>query len=358
MKKPLVIAFAVLAAIVVALFGALHYASRTIEDAVLAALGPESTLGEVKVGLTGVELLDIRVPAPKGWPAEAALSARRVVLAPRLSQIFSDRVELTDVTIEDAYISAARPKEGGGLRVMPGLTQKGRKDDTAERGADIGVVNLENCTIDVYDASVGAKPLRVRVEHVAGAVKDIRLPGLDARSDIELAGVLKGPVHRGTISVRGWIEPAKKSSEITTRVRDADLGLFEPYIVQKAKATVEAGTFDLDLRASVRNNVLKAPGTLSIQSLKLKAADKPLDALADIPRRAAIGAVADKEDRITVNFTLDGKLDDPGFSIAGEGAIKMGLAFIKAFGFSFEGLVRAVYLIVNGLGASMGAALD
>ena len=33
-------------------------------------------------------------------------------------------------------------------------------------------------------------------------------------------------------------------------------------------------------------------------------------------------------------------------------------ALIKAFGFSFEGLVRALYLIVRGFGSSFGAVLS
>jgi hypothetical protein len=357
MKKALLILLSIVAVVGIAIVAALHYASRTVEDVVLKALGPESELGEVKVRLTDVELLDIAVGAPKGWPTDSALRARRVVLKPKLSQVFSDRIELTDVVIDDAYISAARPKEGGGLRVMPGLARKAKKDEKAQRGADIRVVHFKNCTIDLYDASVAVKPRRVRVEGVGGTVEDIEIPGLGARSEIDLTGVLPGPAHRGKISVRGWFDVRNKSSELTIQVRGADLALFEPYIVQKTKVGIDSGTFDLSLKANVRNNVLNAPGTLTIHSLKLQQAEGPLEALAEIPRRAAIGAVTDKEERITVEFRLQGDLDDPNFSLAGAGALKTGLALIKAFGLSFEGLIRAIYLLVNGFGASLGAAL-
>jgi uncharacterized protein involved in outer membrane biogenesis len=358
MKKALLVLAIALAVIGVALLGALHYASRTIEDTVLEALGAESQVGEVKVRLKDVELLDIRVGAPKGWPAETALRAARVVLTPKLSQLFSDRIELTDVTIEDAYISAARPKEGGGLRVMPGLARKTQKTEEGRRGADIRVVHLSNCTVDIYDASVAVKPQRMRLESVSGTVKDVQVPGLGARTDIDLTGQLPGPAHRGKISVRGWVDVAKKSSELTAQVRGADLASFEPYIAQKLKAGIDSGTFDVQLKSTVRNNALNAAGTLTIHSLKLRQSDSPLEALAEIPRRAALGAVTDKDERITVEFTLEGDLDDPTFSLAGAGALKTGLALIKAFGLSFEGLVRAIWLIINGFGASLGAALS
>jgi hypothetical protein len=358
MKKPLLILVAVLGVIALAIVGGLHYASRTIENVVLKALGPESEMKEAKVRLTDVELLDIRVGAPKGWPADSSLRARRVVLKPKLSQIFSDRLELTDILIEDAYISGVRPKEGGGLRLMPGLTQRAKKDEKGRRGADIRVVHFKNCTIDLYDAAVAVKPQRVRVEGINGTVEDIEIPGLGARGEIHLTGALPGATHRGTISVRGWVDMANKSAELTTQVRGADLALFEAYIVQKAKMGIDSGTFDLNLKASVRNNVLSAPGTLTIHSLKLQQSEGPLEALAEIPRRAAIGAVTDNEERITVQFALQGNLDDPNFSLADASALKTGLALIKAFGLSFEGLIRALYLLVNGFGGSLGAALS
>lgn len=357
MKKTVLILVAILAALGLATVGALHYAARTVEDLVLKALGPESQVGQVKVRLTDVELLDIRVGAPKGWPAETALRAKRVVLQPKLSQLFSDRIELTDVVIEDGYISAARPKEGGGLRVMPGITQKAKQAEKGRRGADIRVVNFKNCVVEIYDAAVAVKPQRVRIEGVVGTVKDVQVPGLGARTDIDLKGVLPGPTHRGTISVRGWVEVAKKSSEIATQVRGADLLIFEPYLVQKTKAGIDQGTFDLDLKATVRNNIVNAPGTLTINSLKLKQAESPLGAIASIPRRAALGAVTDQQERITVSFTLQGDLDDPKFSLAGQGALKAGIALVRVVGLSFEGLVRALYLIINGFGGSLGAAL-
>jgi hypothetical protein len=241
---------------------------------------------------------------------------------------------------------------------MPGLARKAKKEEKAQRGADIRIVHFRNCTIDLYDAAVAVKPQRVRVEGVTGTVKDVQVPGLGARTDIDLTGALPGPAHRGKISVRGWVDVAKKSSELTMQVRGADLALFEPYVVQKLKAGIDSGTFDVQMKSTVRNNVLNAAGTLTIQSLKLKNSDNPLEALAEIPRRAALGAVTDKDERITVEFTLAGDLDDPSFSLAGAGALKTGLALIRAFGLSFEGLIRALWLIVQGFGTSLGAALS
>jgi hypothetical protein len=279
-----------------------------------------------------------------------------VVLTPKLREIFSDRMELTEARIERAYISAVRPKGGGGLRILPGLARKADKQEDGRRGTSIREVRFEDCTIDLYDATVPLKPQRVRIDGVTGTLKDIETPELTARIRIDVDGVLKGPAHKGTISVRGWVEAGKKNADLDIQVRSVDLALFEPYLVTKARTDVETGTFDLDLKANVRNDVLHAPGTLTVTGLKLGAAENPAQALAGLPRRAAVGALSDEKDRIKVPFNLDGKLGDPSFSIAGKTALQAGIAVAKASGLSFEGLVRGFLIILGGLGTAFGSA--
>jgi hypothetical protein len=334
--------------------GGLHYATRSIEERVLRALGPGSEVREIKVGLHEVELLGVRVSAPKGWPAETALEAGRVVLTPKLRELLSDRMELTEARIERAYVSAVRPKGGGGLRILPGVVRKSEKQADDRGGASIRELRFENCTIDLYDATVPLRPQRVRIEGVTGTLKDIELPELDTRIRIELDGVLKGPVHKGTIAVRGWVEGRRKNAELDIEVKSVDLAVFEPYFVTKAKTGVDTGTFDIDIKARVRDSALHAPGTLTVHGLKLGAADNPAQAIAGLPRRAAVGALSDDKDRINVPFTLDGKLEDPTFAIAGKTALHAGIAVAKASGLSFEGLVRGLFIILAGFGMAFG----
>jgi hypothetical protein len=357
-RRPLLIGLGVLVVLALAVLGALHYATRSIEDRVLKALGPESEVEAVKVGLHEVRLVGLRVKAPKGWPTDTALRAESVVLTPKLSHLFSDRIELTDVRIERAYLSAVRPKGGGGLRILPSIEKRAEQDQgDGRRGVAVRAVHFEGCTIDLYDATVALAPQRVRIDDVTGSVQDIEVPDAGARTQLELDGALKGPNHRGTVRLRGWVDVNRKNAQLEVQVRNADLALFEPYIFSKAKAGVQSGTFNLDLKSTVRNNVLHAPGTLTITGLKLKSSDTPMAALASVPRKAGIGALSDEQDRISVPFELEGSLDDPTFSVAGKAALQAGIAFIKAFGLSFEGLIRALALLFNGLGGAVGSSM-
>ena len=360
MKRWMYIAGGIVLLLVVVVVGGMHYAARSIKQSIEEALGPEGQAAEIAVRLTSIELVDIRIAAPKGWPTDTALRAKRVVIVPDLRQLMSDHVEVTRIDVEGGYLSAFRPPAGGGLRVLPSIAERAKKrkrDSEGRRGATVGTVALSGTVIEVFDAATVGKPTKLRIDAVKGTIKDIRVPELDVRTRIALAGTIKGPSHSGTIAMDGWTHIAAKAAEMSTRVKDVDLALFEPYLVTKLKSGVDAGTFNLDLKSKVQKNVVDASGTLTVVAVKLRAADNPLQALAGITRRAAIGALEDDYGQITVPFEVHGNLDDPTFSLAGETRLKTGIAVAKALGLSFEGVVRAVLIILNGLGSAFFAFL-
>jgi len=350
-KRWVVIVGVVVAVLIVAGVSAMHFAARAIKESIQEALGPEGEAAEIKVGLTGIEILDVRIRAPRGWPSDSTLRARRIVVVPDLRGLLSDQVRITSIEVEGAYLSALRPKEGGGLRVLPSIVERAKKNKgpgKERRGAIVSTIRLTDCVVEVYDATVLGKPQKLRLDALKGTVEDIRLPELTNRTRIALEGISKGVNRHGTISVRGWVEVANKAAELHTQVRNVDLALFEPYVITKIKSGVDSGSFTLDLKSRVKKNYVTASGTLTVIALKVKPGDNPFSAIAALPRDVAIGALENEQHEITVPFKVEGDLDDPTFSLTGEGTLQTAVAVIKAFGTSFEGLVRAFLIIVNG----------
>ena len=336
---------------------ALHFAARSLKQDILQALGPESRVADVRVGFTSVIVSGVEVPAPKGWPAKKTLSAERVVVVPDLRQLVQRKVVVNRLTVTGAYISAVRPREGGGLKVLPTMLdeRKKKKSDGSAAIAEIKTVALEDCVVEVFDTSLAGHQ-KMRVDAVHGTITDVVAPDLEGRMKLDLQGAIRGPAHHGTIAVTGWVEAKKKASELATRVRNVDLSLFEPYLIQKTKAGIDTGTFNLDLNASVHNNVVNAPGVLVLTGLKLKTGEGPMGSLSNVPRRALIGALTDEEDHITVHFTLAGNLDNPDFSLGEELSFKTAAGLLKGLGLGFEALIRAFFIIVHGFGSALGGA--
>lgn len=332
---------------------AMHLAARALKPHVLEALGPESEIGDLRVGFTSIVITDVRVKAPKGWPADSTLSAQTVTIVPDLRKLVSRQIYVTTLRIENGYISAVRPKEGGGLKVLPSMLGEKHKEKAEETGrtGEIKTVELDNCRIDLYDSTIAGHK-RLRVDSVHGTVGNIHIPRLSGRSEVDLAGVIAGKVHRGTMRVTGWVDVAGKSSDLKTRVRNVDLALFEPYLISKTKSDIDEGTFNLDLDSVTRKNEVAAHGRIVVASLKLKEGEGALGGFKTLPQRAVIGALEDENDRIDLEFELKGDLDNPAFSLSQGLGLKTATALLKAFGLGFEALIRAFYVLVSGFGSA------
>ena len=167
----------------------MHFAARSVKESIQQALGPEGEVAEIKVGLTSVEILDVRIKAPRGWPSDSTLRARRIVVVPDLRELLSDQMRITSIEVEGAYLSALRPNEGGGLRLLPSVAERAKKNKGAgkeRRGAVVSTIRLTDCVVEVYDATVLGKPPKLRVDGIKGTVEDIRLPELTNRTRVDL----------------------------------------------------------------------------------------------------------------------------------------------------------------------------
>jgi hypothetical protein len=78
------------------------------------------------------------------------------------------------------------------------------------------------------------------------------------------------------------------------------------------------------------HNKLHAPGKLTLTHLE-KASDGPLATFAGAPRKAVLAAMTEKG-RLEVRFTLEGRLDDPSFSLNENVATKIASGLQKVSG--------------------------
>lgn len=363
LKRWSLIVVAFVAVLAVTGIAAMHFAAQSLKNSIEQALGPESRIADLSVGLTSVEISGISVKAPKGWPTGTALRAERVVVVPDLRQLISGHIEVRSITFEKAYLSAVRPKEGGGLKILPSMLDQSKKkekheepDNWRSRGATISQVRLKDCTVEFYDSTTAGSQ-KMRIDAVNGTIDHVEVPKLTGKTKLDLKGTIKGINHLGTIAVKGWIDVASKNSEVDLQVRNVDLALFEPYLVKIAKAGVDQGTFNLDVKSTVHDNVLYASGTLTLTGLQLKTGKNVFSGFSNIPRRAILSALEDDEDKVTLHFELKGDLDNPAFSLSESIAMRTGAALIKGLGLSFEGLIRALLIILKGFGGAFGAIL-
>lgn len=338
----------------------LRVATKALKGEIERALGPDAEVGEILVGWSAIEVRGLRIRAPKGWPAQDALRARRVLVLPDLRALLSGEARVNRVTVEEAYLSLLRSHDGK-LRVVPSLLEReagpavtrAGKADTRLPEVRIGLVELRDSVLEFYDATLRRTPHRIRLEKLDARVEDLVVPGLGGRMRLKLEGVVKGVQRDGRLSVDGWAELATRDSEIATRLRGVDLIALQPYLLKATEAGVKRGTLDLDLKSVVRRNTLRAPGTLTLTGLELASGGGAVNTFMGLPRQAVLAAMKNRNDQITLRFVLEGDLNDPKFSLNESFAQRIGAGIAETLGVSFEGIARGVGEATRGIGETI-----
>lgn len=352
------LALGALAALALVLAGvaAFHVAVRQLQAQIEAALGPRAHIGAIQAGWTGIDVLDLRIKAAAGWPAEDELRAQRVHVVPDLRSLFGGPWRIARVRVEGGYLSVLRTRDGK-TKLLPALLDRpgGRPAASPEKKTreptiapvEIAIVELDAARVDFFDASVRQPPLALRLAELDAEVGPLKLPALDAAMNIKLAGVVKGPQRDGRIAIDGRYTVASGDADVRARFSGVDLVGLQPYLLKVAEAGVRRGSLDLDLHATVQRNQLRAPGMLTLAHLELSSSG-PLGTFAGVPRNAVLAAMTEKG-RLEVRFTLEGRLDDPSFSLNENLATRVASGMAEGLGVSLSGMVKGVGGVVKGL---------
>jgi hypothetical protein len=353
-RRRFAIAASVLLAVAVLALIGLHLAVQQLQSHIEVALGPRASIGSIEAGWAGIEVRDLRIKAAAGWPAADELRASRVRVRPDLRSLFGGPWRIASVQVEGGYLSVLRSRDGR-LRLLPALLEAHGAGQNTNQPAEastapsieIGKVSLEGASLAFFDGSVRQPPLPLRIEQLDAEAGPLKLPALDEAIDVKLEGVFKGPQRDGHIAINGKYTPATRDADVKARLTGVDMVALQPYLLKVAEAGIRRGALDLDLQASVLRNKLHAPGKLTLTNLEL-AADGPLATFAGVPRKAVLAAMTEKG-RLEVKFTLDGRLDDPSFSLNENLATKVASGLAESLGVSLSGVVKGLGGIVKGL---------
>ncbi|HEY4350977.1 MAG TPA: DUF748 domain-containing protein [Paraburkholderia sp.] len=364
-KRVIVGVIAVIIVLAVVALGGLYYVQREVKARVTEALGPLGSAERIDVGFMSIRLTNVRLIAPKDWPTPDTLRAARITLVPDLHDALTRRrVHLREVVVSDFTLPAIR-RPSGTIELLPNLRQTvssappvasapgAREPLPAEKLID--QIRFERGTFDFYDEMVSQPPYKVSVTDANATVDHIHLPDLTEPTSVAVTGSIKGPEHTGQVGFNGWIKIANKDSQLTTTLRGVDIVMLDPYLLKKAgaKAHVTGGTLDLNVESTVRDYHIHAPGMLTLHHLRLQESDNPLDTFFSIPTRAAVAALKNHGDEITLHFVLDGNLRDPKFKLNESLMTELRANFAKALGVSAEGVAKGAGETVKGLGNAL-----
>jgi hypothetical protein len=342
------IALVVVAVLIVGGVVGFWVALSVLKHKVSEALGPGSEIADIHVGWSSVDVVALRMEGSRGWPAADSFRAERIAIVPSAWGVFSGQFRVHSITIFRPYLSALRTRDGQ-LQVVPSLLSgaKGKSQPAPASPlappadtVSIGLITLRDGLLDFFDATVAQPPLKIQLEQVQATVVDVVVPSLTGKTRFDVAAVLKGVQHDGSVIIAGWVEIATKDSSVKTTLRSVDLLALEPYLIKTRERGVKNGLLDLDLQSDVRQDRLQAHGRLTISGLELAPAQGSFGTFMGLPRDAVVASLKNTHDKIAVNFILEGDIDNPQFSLNESLSERLASSMAEALGVSLGGLAK------------------
>ena len=256
MKRWSIVVLAVLLVLGISMVAGYHIGVRLLRNKIADALGPGTSIAELKVNWFSLDLLRVSIEAPKGWPAARTLHAERVRIVPSLRSLLTDRIHIASIVFEKPYLSVVRTSRK--WLMLPGLTETEgpRKNTGAGRSyaptVTISKVALQDGVVELFDTTVSRPPLKTRLERLDAVIHDIEAPALKSKTRFELAAIVKGIRRDGRAKVSGWVGPARRNSSSKITLEGVDLVSLQPYLVKVGEAQVRKGTLDLRLDSEVQ----------------------------------------------------------------------------------------------------------
>ena len=352
------------AAVVAVLLGIVIFAAHDAKHRILQALGPRTTIGSISLNYPTVTLHDVHVAAsdtPGTWPADQEFDAQEVAIDIGAASLWAYRrgapLAISDVRVRDGTLVMLRTP--GHLTILPALRETSRAKAAARQASQdvapgeaatalvIEHMSFEHMAVDLHDATLpGGKAQRVRFEQVHGTVSTLALPGLTQPIALDLKGVLKGVERDGQVSLKGSLAPAAHDATLAIRLVGVDMVALQPYLLRLGERTVRHGTLDLSMDAGVADRVVHAPGELTITGLEF--GDAEGGTFAGVGRRAVLAALK-RDGHIALKFTLEGRTDDPKFSLDESLTLRLAEGLGEALGTGVKGVVEGVGSLFKGL---------
>lgn len=359
--KRLSIVLAVLLALVLLLAAAWQLALRELRSQVLAALGPRASIASIEIGWRSVQVHGLRLRGEAGrWPADDELRARRVALQPDLATVLGallgrEAVRIDRIEVDDAYLSVLLTREGK-LRLVPGLLERAVATTAGSTRPVAPALRIDRIVlrgeVDFFDAAVRRVPHRLQLAALELQAGPLVVPALDQAVELKLQGLLRGarPGRDGRLAIDGRLTPATRDGRVVASARQVDLLVLAPYLVRAGDVAVTAGTLDLTLAADVQAQQLRAPGSVVLTGLELGSAGPfgMSGTFAGVPAGVVLAAI-ERDGRIEVPFTLQGRIDDPAFSVNGDFTARLALGLAEKLGVSVGGVVEGVAEGLKGL---------
>jgi len=291
-------------------------------------------------------------------------NVKSVIVKADFMSILGDKLMISMVEINQPYFKLTIDGKGNLLSpiAMPEEKsgrdrQRARKKEVKEsktkdtRPVQIKTLIVREGKVDFEDKSM-ARPVALKFEDVKIDVHDITYPLTNTWTDYTVSSQLAGDRQKGSIHATGRTNFLSEETKLTIVTKNTDLVLLRPYLDKKGDVKIERGSINMNMDAGVIKNHIRAPGTMVIRNLELSPSGGTGATFLGVPRSMVLSFLKNNNNEISLDFVLEGDLNNPRFNIRENLATRLSVGLARKLGVSILGIGEAVgggsSIIING----------
>ena len=230
-------------------------------------------------------------------------------------------LEMEALDIRDAGIEVVVSEDGkiNLVEFMAAMAERSKAGtdadvDESETGMlpiNVATVNLDSCSAAYIDRTL-SPAFTMAVDPVGGTLTKVSTTAT-AGAVIDFEGSVRsgGDLHlEGEMDV---FDP-KRLTDLAIDIRQAEMPPASPMAIRYVGHPLNQGKVDIDLDYRITNSELEGGNRFVTQDLELGERVEG-DRVLDLPIKLGVSLLTDKNDRITLEFPIEGNLDDPSFGI-------------------------------------------
>jgi len=322
----------------------LHNANKIIKSQLQQFLGRGFSVEDISLRWGEVRATDIRLARPDG---EEILTTKNLGVRANVIGLLKKAHVISDVHLDSPYLFLEIDKKGEIVPFLPARNKGPVKTENRKKspGRDtapflIKKIRIADGSLDYLDRNVSPSPARIRMREIKAALKNVSAPPDSRVSEYEIAAVIPGKSGPGRLTANGSINLKTKDTKSKLLIRDLDITQLRPYYEKKGDVEVTQGLLSLDAGITVRNRRIQSAGTIIIKRLEFRTSG---GSFLGMPLLGVTKLLKDNQDQITLDFTLEGDLDNPRFSITESLVQKLSLSLAKSLGMPIESIGRSVF---------------
>ncbi len=350
MRKILVISGIVTICLAIVLSILASLSGQLLKTQIENALGENVKAGSVSIAWGKVIIEDLNFFRN----GQTVGNVKSVIVKADFMSILGDKLMISRVEVDQPYFKLAidgkgkillplvMPEEKVGENKQKVKIKKVKESGTKDtRPVQIKVLTVKKGRVDFEDKSM-ARPVALKFEDVKIDVHDITYPLTNTWTDYTVSSQLAGGRQKGSIHATGRTNFLSEETKLTIATKNTDLVLLRPYVDKKGDVKIERGSINMNMDAGVIKNHIRAPGTMVIRDLELSPSGGIGATFLGVPRSMVLSFLKNNNNEISLDFVLEGDLNNPRFNLRENLATRLSVGLAKKLGVSILGIGEAV----------------